>query len=74
MPDQGGALMKAQPSTPTLLCIPEPSLGGWKARRRLKLEARLSFVLYWTGLLVSGNVTVLTAASGLKSMGLSCHR
>jgi len=31
-------------------------------------------VLYWTGLLVSGNVIVLTAASELKSMGLSCHR
>lgn len=31
-------------------------------------------MLYWTGLLASGNVTVLTAASELKSMGLSCHR
>ena len=75
MPDQGGVLVKAQPSNPTLLSIPGPGLGGWRAReRRLDLEPRLSSVLYWTGLPVSGNVTVLTAASELKSMGLSCHQ
>jgi len=51
VPDQGGALMKAQPSTPTLLCTPEPTLGGWKARReeaRTGGEVEFCVILDWT--------------------------
>lgn len=51
MPDRGGALMKAQLSTPTLLCIPEPSLGGWKARKEeagTGGEVEICVILDWT--------------------------
>ena len=43
--------MKAQPSTPTLLCTPEPTLGGWKARReeaRTGGEVEFCVILDWT--------------------------
>lgn len=67
--------MKAQPSTPPCCAFLNQAWGaGEQGERGLDLEARLSFVLYWTGFLVSGNVAVLTAASELKSMGLSCHQ